>query len=241
MAVVQHNVVKTQQVGTEVFVEMGSDKATGQYIYVDAYQGWASRVPLAGSSHPEFPALYLKSLRSTVLDGGQVRVVCDYESYSAQATYPGRPAGGVKRYDLELSTNEEPLLSHTKLKNLDLDEKYYLSELMGGVDKARAAEIKKKIVSSAGLEAFRLILAGVAGYLNPGMTWVERYSSGTVSGLAGDLGQRDSPPGGAPGNGGRDWIYIGANARNTEDGKAWDIERRWILTAEGGADDFLYS
>jgi hypothetical protein len=171
-----------------------------------------------------------------------IRVTLNYESRNTEASYPGREPGSVKRYDMELSTSEEHLLTHERYGLLTTDEREALSMLIDHVRVDEDGESNvDKVTSDDGKEALAKIRRGVSHFLNPGLVWTERFSTGEIGDVdLTNLGRISDPPGNPPDDSVHTWLYIGASARNSEDGKTWEVERRWLLSGVGGWDEDLY-
>lgn len=238
------SVTQTEGVDWEFEIENGSNKVTAMGTYTDDYEDWMARAPNGGSPHPDFPALRLKKLKGKRTPGLMIEVTLNYEAFSAEFTFPGREAGKIKRYGIDPSTTEEPLLTNHLFKDLSDAEKEALQELMTSSksddDFTKASE---KVKSEAGLKALGKIRLGIEAYLNPGLVWVERFTTKNLDDLELDkiLTTTDSPPGNIPSTEDeRNWLYLAGPASPLEDGEHWDIEKRWQLSEKGKWDPDLY-
>jgi hypothetical protein len=116
------NLALTEAVEWTLEIEDGSNKVVGTFAYTDAFEGWFPRAPTMKSAHPDLPALRLKKIKPSREEGGIVRVHLTYEANNPEATYPGRAAGAIKRYAMEVTTTEEPLLTNALFKDLEDEE-----------------------------------------------------------------------------------------------------------------------
>ncbi|MES2923682.1 MAG: hypothetical protein V4819_19160 [Verrucomicrobiota bacterium] len=241
---VKIDIKKTEAVEWTLKLESGSNKVVGKLSYTDEHEGWFARAPLIDSPHPDVPALLLKTIEPKRVEGGIVEVSLSYESNDPDATYPGREAGKIKRYNLELTSGEEPLLKNHLFKDISSAEQEVLQGLLNSSkavgDFSYAVE---NTSSEAAGHAIAKIRKGIDAFLNPGMIWVERFTTKDLGDLeiSKILTTTSNPPGGCPSGGAtRNWLYLGGTAGQSQDGKSWDIEKRWQLSEKGKWDIHLY-
>ncbi len=244
MSVQKINLAQTYTSDWELELEAGSNKVLGKLSYEDDYEDWMTRAPNIGSAHPDISALLLRKIKAERLQGDIVKVKLEFENNDPTATYPGRDPGAIKRYSLETSLTEEPLLRHDAFKDLTETEMVALQELLSSSklteDFTKAA---RTVTSAAGLKAIEKIKKGIEAFLNPGMVWVERFSTKDLEEI--DLGKirttTSTPPGPCPSSGSeRNWLYMGGNANPSSDGEVWDIDKKWQLSEKGKWDSDLY-
>jgi hypothetical protein len=238
------NIVQTEAVDWKLKIEEGSNKVVLNTAYYDDFVNWVNRAPSLGSPNKDLPALRLKSIEPDRLEGDMIKVNLVYEAVSPEATYPGRSPGAIKRYAMEVSTSEEPLLVNHLFKDLPDLQKQALLELMAS---SKTAEDFEKAVaavtSSEGVKAIAKIRRGIEAFLNPGLVWVERYTTKRLADLdlSDILTTTNNPPGPCPSSGSlRNWLYMAGPANPLEDGEHWEIERRWMLSEKGKWDPDLY-
>lgn len=245
MSIKKVNLKKTEAVEWELEIEAGSNTITATLAYTDEYEGWVARCPNLGSPHPDFPALRLKKIKPIREEGGIVRVRLGFEANDPEAQYPGRNPGKVERYSMDLSSTEEPLLTNEMFKDLPDDEAEALQELLQSArSKDDFTKASGAVSSGQGVKAIEKIRKGREAYLNPGMVWVERFTTKTLSDLdiSSILTTTNSPPGPCPSAGSqRNWLYLGGTANPNDDGETWEVEKRWQLSEKGKWDSDLYS
>lgn len=235
---------KTDSSDWKVKLDVASQKITGSLTYTDDEENWIARAPELGSAHPDFPGLLLSTLEATLQPGGIMSVQLSYEGNNPEASYPGRKARLIKRYHMELGTGEEPILRNQLFDNLSDDERQALQEYLGSDRSKEAYEKARAAVDPEpfSLAALKKLLKGIEAFLNPSLTWQESYTTKNLSDL--DLekvGKIMDAPGPAPELGeGRNWLYMGANATMTNDGKFFDVTRSWQASLSGGWDPDLY-
>jgi hypothetical protein len=238
------NLALTETVDYTIKYGVASPLVTGTMAYFDDFEGWMERAPRINSEHPDYPSLRLEDVDMERQEGGVAKVKLAYKSWSIEASYPGREPGPVKRYNLEISMSEEPLLTHDFFSDLEPDIVEGLQELMSGnrskEDFARAREVLEG--NEPGVAALEMIARGTQAYYNPGLVWVERLTEKDLDGFELDkLRTIMDPPGDPPSFGtDRDWLFIGASPQQTDDGSFWTGERRWQLSEKGGWDENLY-
>lgn len=242
----KHNVVKLEAVDWEFEFELGSNKVIASGAYQDDYDNWWKRMPSLGSEHPDVPPLLLKKIKGKRKDGWLIDVTLSYESHDPDLTYPGREKQKIKRYTIEPGGGEEPLLTFAKLKDLDVQSQEALGELLGSSrtrdDFARAtAAIGANPLALFALEKIR---KGIDAYRHSGIVWVERFSTSKLEDM--ECGKfytietevPGSPP---PLAEGANWLYIPGSATPHDNGKTWDMERRWEASLPGGWDEWFYA
>lgn len=227
-------------------VRLGENKPSATLEYVDDFDGHASRMPELGSAHPDLDGLVLVEIDSSREEGSQIRVRLNYETYSIGASYPGRPSSEdpVKRYDFEIPTGEEPLLASPFFADLTAVERAAVQNIINGTEnKEGGGTYAEDLTSELGAAVLEKIRAGTTHYLEPGFVWVERFNTPTLSDVEiTKVGEIMDPPGPRPNPGEfRDYLYLGATGRNSEDGNTWEVERRWQLSGKGKWDADLYA
>ena len=235
------NVKKTPTHEYEYSVKAGDQKARAGGSYKDDYVGWRGRVPRLGSPHPEDSTMGLVAINAKREEGNQIKVNLEYESYTWEATYPGRPQSEerIRRYDFEIATSEEPLLTHERFEDLDDAERVALSNLINGQETGEdGTNWADQVTSDLGLHALAKVRKGITHYLEPSFVWVERFSTKNLADIEiAQSGEIMDPPGNAPDPGTRTYLYLGCTGRHTEDGEYHEVERRWKLSGKGGWDD----
>lgn len=235
----------TQEEGVEwtYKVSAGDNKARSTRTYTDDVTGWESRCPKLGSRHPNFAELFLVDIEARGIPGGMVSVSLIYESVDEEATYPGRDPGRVKRYDMEVTTEEEHILAHQRYADLSAAEREALLAISNGTFEDNAGNsYESKVTSARGKEALAKIRKGITHYLVPGIVWVEKFNTHSLGDLdIANVGNIDSPPGSPPSGGSRNYLYIGATGSMSEDGESFSVERRWRLSGRNGWDPELYN
>lgn len=225
--------------------EIGSNDPSAVRKYRGAFDGWIGRCPQMGSGHPDLPGFIVRRIHAEREPGGLVEVTLSYGPANWNVSYPGRPGGNqqIKRYDIEVTGSEESLQTHPRYTSLSETELNALREIIGGnTYQENGAKWETQVTSSKGLECLGKIKKAVVSFIDPGIIWVERYVDTDLNGLEMDkVGNIDSPPGGAPTGGARNYLYMGATANMSDDGKQYNIERRWRLSGRKGWDPQLYS
>jgi hypothetical protein len=247
MAAIKHNLKLTEQADWKYSVEAtaeGAD-ANASMVYEDSFDGALGRLPTIGMNHPNIPGLLCYKADVERQEGGKAKITLSFKPYSWEATYPGRPENPPKKsYSIDVSTREEPLLTHVIFAELDEAERDALAAYMASNKDTKALSVVEKAVTSeTGLLALAKIKKGVESYFSPGIVWVEKFKTTTPSEieLASVGNSTNSPPGNPPSAGdNRDWLYLGASGSMQEDGETWEFERRWQLSERGKWDEDLY-
>lgn len=241
------NLAKREGVEWDVEFDIASNKVTGTAVYTDDFEGWMGRAPDGKSPFPEIPSLRLRKIKGIREEGLKVKVVLSYENHDPEATYPGRAAGKIKRYTIEPSSGEEPLLTFHTLKDLDPDVKEVLAELLAS---ARTKADFLKATTGVGEDAQGLLVIdkvrdGRESYLHAGIMWVERFQTKDLDDLECEnffkIVAASAVPGDPPSlAAGANWLYVPGTATPNADGESWEMERKWQASNEGGWDDWLY-
>jgi len=243
--VVKRNVVKLDQVEWEFSISASSNKVTAKGVYQDDYPSWMSRMPDTNSPHPEIPALLLMEIKATRIPGDMITVSLSYECTDPDAEYPGRKKGPIKRYHMEPSAGEEPLLTNDIFADLTDPEKEAAQELLAS---SRTSEDFTKagtiLTTEAGLLVLEKVRKGAEAYRSPGLIWVERFTTNNLDDveLPKILKTTDTPPGPCPDAGAddRNWLRLAPTVNPHDDGKTFDIENRWELSLPGRWDPDFY-
>ena len=234
--------------GVEWDFEMcdGSSKVLCSGVYNDQYLGWLARAPFIRSAHPEYSGLFLKKIRAKRLAGLQVDVSLFYESNDPTVSYPGRPAGKVKRYTIEPTMSEEPILACPAFTILAHASK---TSLQTFYNSSRSEDDYNTAVSGIGADPAALALlarihAGQDSFRFSNITWVEKFSTKTLSDVEVNkiLKTVASPPGIDPSlvRHDRDWLRLAPNVTPHDNGKEWNIENRWEESLPGKWDPVVY-
>lgn len=247
MAVIKHNLKLTEQADWKFSVEATAEGADAHatMVYEDSFDGALGRLPTIGTAHPNIPGLLCYKAEVERQEGGKARITLSFKPYTWEATYPGRPEDPPKKsYSIDVSTREEPLLTHTKFAELTDAEKDALGAFMASNRDSKALqEVTKAVTSENGLLALGKIKKGIESYYSPGIVWVEKLKTTNPSDieLSSVGNSTNSPPGSPPDAGeNRDWLYLGASGSLQEDGQTWEFERRWQLSERGKWDTDLY-
>lgn len=239
------NYVSTEGPGWTFDAEIGSNDPVAVRKISGPRSSWMRDCPQMGSGHPELYGFILRRISIGGDVGETVEGVLTYGPKDWSVSYPGRAGGSkqVKRYSVEISTNEESILAHPRYNELEEKELIALKALIdGSLTKESGGDWSADIESDRGTECLGKIRKGVVSYLDPGIVWVERFTDKSLSGLQLDkVGNIMNPPGGAPSGGDRNYIYTGATAEMSDDGEQFNIDRRWRLSGRKGWDPQLYS
>lgn len=233
---------RVEGVEWEYSASTSSDKATSTIAYTDRFDGWMGRAPMGGSPHPDLPGMVLVELDSKMIDGGLIRVICKFETNDFSLSYPGRSPKGAERFDMEVSTAEEHILTHPRYSDLSEDERRALYHLANASDTDESgAKWEDMVTTEKGLEVLAKIRKGNTHYLEPRLVWTRRFNLRSVSQVDLDkVGKIDTPPGGAPVDGSRNYLNMGLAARQDDDAKGFNAEQRWELSGPEGWDPDLY-
>jgi len=214
----------------------------GAASLVDTYRGSTAGVlasiPTLGTPHPEYGVLSLDDIAITEEDGGMSAVRLTYKG--AASTDSGGGGGGSKEtYSFDVSVNEEPILSHPKVKDLEEIELIALQQIINGqVNKEDGAAWADDITSDNGVLFLGKIRQGITAYLVPTVTYTETGVSNTdQSSVLGDVGRVNNPPG-VPNIAGRNWMFMGL--QQTEEGDSYSYTKNWLLSGPGGWDADVY-
>lgn len=236
------NIDQVTEAPFELDIQAGSDKATLATEYTDAYDGWKSRCPRFGSQHPEEPTFYLVSIKASREGGGMIRVKLGYEAHTANQ-WPMPPAGGTtKRYAGEPTLEEVSILASDYASAIADSERIALQQIINGeVTKEDGTDWADDVSSTEGLAVLAKVRKGITSVLEPGFQWVETFITTNLSDFElGNIGKIETPPGSAPSGGSRNYLRMPGNFRMTEDGSAWQMEKRWQMSGKTGWDTDLY-
>ena len=222
------NVLKTRDSTWDYEVTSESAVAKLDVAYVDDFSGWAGRVPVLGSAIADVPGLTLQKVKAARSDGDQVRVVLHYEGTSSSC--PGRDpaAEPVKRYDVEMAPGEENILAHPDAADLTEVERRGLLSIINGTEVDMVGSPWENALTGELAQTFLTkIRKGFTAYLKNGTTYVERSTTESLADMHFTLAcKKDTPPGPITAEANH-WLYLGASATNSADGKSWTLERRW--------------
>jgi hypothetical protein len=237
------NILLTVNYAASYHDSVGSDKSTAKIKYVDKYEDWKSRCPRKNSEHPEYHGLFLKERDGKRIEGDLVEVELEYESNAGETSEVGENPR-TKRYEIENVVSEEPLLTHPRYKDLEDKEKLALQMMINGTLEKPDGGLWENDIGAGERqqEAKQKVKQGITSYERPLIVWVERYSDNSLSSVDdAKVGYIDSPPGDPPTSTGKNYKYQGYTATQTDDGKYWNIERRWKQSDRGGWDVKLYT
>lgn len=243
------DLTKTESVEWDFEMDFASSTVPAVLTYTDDFDGWMKRVPEGYSSHPEIPVLTLKKFKGTRLEGGMIKVTLNYECSDPSAEFGFRGKGPIKRYNLEPSSGEEPLLTFHKLDEVSDDIKEALGELVASSRKREDFAKALAAISAGGppeplaLLAIEKIRKGIEGYRHAGIMWVERFMTTNINDMdCAKFFTIQTPPGNPPELvGGANWLYVPGTADVQSNGRSWEMERRWEASLKGGWDDWLYA
>lgn len=218
--------------------EIVTDKyglTTGSYGFTVRAGSW-HMAPNIGSRHPLAPFLLMER-RRVVTGKGFWQVIGDYAGIDLSESDP--------EYELERGTGTEPIETHPSFvdtiggkpsspKNgaIFLDETGHPTsdDKLGYFDRFR-------IVKEDGS---RNPMAGMSQYIAANNTlWVKSWTSKIQISDGGNVGKIDTPEGGAPNFGDRDWLYVGMSSRKR--GGAYSHRKMWSLSGPGGHNELVYS
>ena len=242
----RHTNIKDSEAHEWTFdAEIGSNDPQAVRKYRGAFAGWIGRCPQMGSAHPDLPGFIVRRIHAEREPGGLVEVTLSYGPANWNVSYPGRPGGNqqIKRYNTEITTSQEPLLSINRYSSLSTTELEALQQIINGnLVSESGVPWESKVTTERGQEALAKIRKGRDSVEIPGLIWVERYMDNSLDSIELDkVGNIDAPPGGAPSGGSRNYLYIGVTAEMSDDGEQYTIERRWRLSGKEGWDPDLYS
>jgi hypothetical protein len=222
---------------------VGSDKREGKIFYTDEYDGWTGRCPRKGSEHPDIGGLYLKDRDAKRIEGGLVEVELDYESHEVTTSETGENPR-KKRYSIEHTVSEQPLLTHPRYKDFS-DEEFLALQMMinGQIEKPDGSLWEDDITEGERQnEAKQKVKSGITSYLKPGIIYVQRYSDSNLESVEDEMvGYIHEAPGSPPASEGKNYLYLGYSADDTDDGRYHNIERRWQQSDSKGWDAELYT
>lgn len=219
----------------------GSDKATLQTEYTDAYEGWKTRCPKFGSPHPEETAFFLVSIKPSRDPGGMITVKLGYEGYASQQ-FPSPEDGPIIRYAGEPTLEEVSILASEYAADLADTERIALQQIINGeIKKEQGGDWADDVTTATGLAVLAKIRKGTTSVLEPGFQWVQTFMSADLSDFElANIGKIEAPPGNPPSGGDRSYLRLPGSFRMTADGKAWEMEKRWQMSGKTGWDTDLY-
>lgn len=229
--------------------------ATLVAVYEDDWEqgNWLARLPARGTAPPaaQFPefATFILQGRTAVREAGEkVKVTLRYAAtVGAGEEEEGEEAG--KRYSMQISLAEEPVLTHPRYEDLPDVERVALVQILAG-QRFKTEEGKElwrsDVTTELGLELLAKIEDGIEAYLEPKLIWQERqrvdwdaWEDEAVIADAGNI--EDEVPGDPPTGGNRNYLYMGARLEQDESGEFADLVREWELSGRNGWDEELYN
>ena len=212
-------------------------KWTATQVFLCHRNSITKLMPRPGTPHPEISFISVDNASAQVSEGDIAQITCSYAGTDNTDNEPNKTT-----YTLGLSLSEEPLLSHKKLRDLEVNEVEALQAIISGKDKdSSGASYKDKVTSDLGKKALEKIQRGQTSYYSPKVTWRQatvRKASAASSDLQ-KIGKIDEPDGMQPSlSDGRNWLYNGVT--QTQEGGSYRIEREWIASDRGGWDEDIY-
>ena len=194
-------------------------------------------MPRPGTPHPEIQFISVDNATAQVSEGDIAQITCNYAGTDNTTNDPAKTT-----YSLGLSLSEEPLLSHKKFKVLAKAEIEALQAIISGKEAdSSGGSYKDKVTSELGKKALEKIQRGQTSYYSPKVTWRQSTvrNASAASSDVNKIGQIDEPDGRQPNVGdGRTWLLNGVT--QTQEGRAYRIEREWIASDAGGWDEDIY-
>jgi hypothetical protein len=194
-------------------------------------------MPRPGTPHPEIQFISVDNATAQVSEGDIAQITCNYAGTDNPSNDPAKTT-----YSLGLSLSEEPLLSHKKFKVLAQAEIEALQAIISGKEAdSSGGSYKDKVTSELGKKALAKIQRGQTSYYSPKVTWRQSTvrNASAASSDVNKIGQIDEPDGRQPNVGdGRTWLLNGVT--QTQEGRAYRIEREWIASDAGGWDEDIY-
>lgn len=220
------------------------DKASLVVEYTDEFDGWKDRCPAMESGIAEEPGFKLIKVRAAREAGGMVRVTLSYEATALNASFPGKEPGAdpVKRYGGDPSLEEVSILAAEAYQSISETEQIALQQIINGeVSKPSGGEWADDVASTEGLECLEKIRGGTTSVYEPSFQWWERFVTDDLSDFElSSIGKIDTPPGSPPSGGSRNYLRLPGSFQMTQDGTAWEMEKRWQLSGKNGWDTDLY-
>lgn len=220
-----------------------------------------NNIPNRGGAcrHPGFDFLKCDSVELANESGGIYKVTVQFKGYY---TITGGGDGGSndKNVDLQITLNQEPLLSHKEFAietNISDAEKEAIRGLLDGKWEAVDASSSKYVLQKFGDEATSItvtsdegkkfvdyIFNGVTSYLLPQQVFRYSYMSDELpsASLLNDVGKIKDPPAksDAPAvSSNRNWLFMGVSCSQYGD-DVFQITEEYMLSGLGGWDEFLY-
>jgi hypothetical protein len=213
--------------------------------------------------------LRLKSVSVMATIGGFRLLMAEFQGFWEGDGAPSTaPEEIYPTFSLRGANRSEPIQSHPKFKALSLNERLALGKLISGEyawgddpfspgDKTTyrpgdppSVVDPDPIVSADAIKFAERIAEGVTTYERASYEWWQRWDSNVqlTTTQLNSLGKITSPPGFPPDPGGtRDWLMISANQEQSgsglegPNGPTYSLEIGFLLSDEGGHDDFLYT
>lgn len=217
---------------------------SGTQVYTCLREELARVVPSQGSEHEDFPFLTVEEIESVEgLEGGIMKIVARYAGALGLYGDEDVAAENIPEYNLEVTTSDEPLATHPKYDELDVQDRAEAVELATNPpmedDKETLKEIDTSDWAENKIELYEKIRSGVEAFRDPKVVWTKRWVSQELPSNLNNTGEIDSPGGSEPAVAAdRNWLYLGARTRIR--GKVYEIEESWELSGRGGWDDDLY-
>lgn len=208
-----------------------------------------------------FTATYTRRLRATlkrVADGETAELTATWSLYTTGDGHGGggegeeeEPPPGEDRdhpeYDLQTTTQQEPILTHPKWAGLTDDQISALKLVMDGYKRTERMTLEdgtKKTIYEIlkplkPKELLQLILKGVTVYNVPHTVLTVRYKAQAVPAIATTGSIVSSVPGGFATPAGRNWYFHGASWQ-MKGSELW-VSEVYELSGVGGVDSFIYS
>lgn len=205
--------------------------ATATEVYQCQWKD-ALRLSTAVKKHPDFTWLDKTRAKIKREEADLARVTITFEGTESGST---GNADATSIYELESCTSQEPIETHTRYKDVTVDERRKIDEAI----KSKKAPTG---LSTRATELYEKRLKGVTAYLSPAVTWTQtitRGASQVSNETLNTVGHIDTPAGSPPSVAtGRNWLR-GATTQTVR-GSAVQVRHSWRLSGRSGWDAELY-
>lgn len=222
---------------------------TGTQKYYCGKESLATSLPTNGTAHPDYDWLYAEAVEVVGMEGDWLEVDVKYAGAdggdgSAGGNDPDEP--NVFEQGLRLATQEEPLATNPKYKDLTAQDKHEAVVAATQPAKNRGGDVKPVDTSDWSedkKDLYDRVRKGQESYLEPSVEFFQRYVSKTMPARLNDIGKIQEPKGAPSVSDSRSWLLVGYNITERSVGKnsTYDIEKVWLLSGRGGWDETIYN
>jgi hypothetical protein len=230
-------------------------KWTGSESFTCRLSNATALIPSNGTpcQLPGWSFMLVSSVHVANLEGDLVQVTCTYGGFQEDAGADEENPSSAT-YELGIVTNEEPIESHFRYKDVPDEDLAIIQNVKSGKYEEISdtpfsyQNIANKddtstytIESDRGQELVTFLTTGVETYLYPAQIWRTTFTSKKLptATILNKVGKITTAKGAPAVSDDRNWLFLGCNV--TEQDKVYTVSHEWQLSGKGGWDEDLYS